>query len=504
MFNITPQPRMLLGVQSQKWNISGALAELVDNAFGPGRGNANTVKIVYDASNRALTFLDDGHGMEYIGRLFQLGNTIGHTAGDIGHFGSGGTQAIIWLAEWVLVATERDGKIMHDSIRWSDIFAMEDFRDVSVSNEWQSGEFSQFSEFGHGTAIRMKLLKARKINITNVLRDLSRLFAPGLRHGKNIIWCQQRADGTIEEHALTDPFHIGPCENTVRFDIVVDYEGKHLPVHGLISFNDNTSHVDSVVRVGLGYREIMRTRDCFKSENEAFAGIGVSGWLDLGEGWQEYLATTKDSFNDQPLYDALMEHVFKNIRELLVQAEQRTVYFELDNLAIGLQIALEKTMQIKVTVKREEDHGPTPCPDHDPPNPDPDSNPEHEHIPNPQGDKDTTATAHIRLIKQNDDDMLGALARAGDDPLGLYVDINRDHAYVREAMRQRPINSAALNLMIITEIAALLSGKTDLAKKAFKKSLIDELERRDGHEKVRMLVRHLIDGVPGKGQIAVE
>jgi Histidine kinase-, DNA gyrase B-, and HSP90-like ATPase len=500
-FNITPKPRMLIGVQNQRWNVSGALAELIDNAFGPGRGNAGVVKITYDATDRTLTVEDDGQGMDYIGQLFQLGNTIGHTAGDIGHFGSGGTQAIIWLPEWVRVATQRNNKVMMDRIRWSEIFAMEDFRDVAVSNEWKKGHLSALGKLGHGTIIHMKLLKARKINTSNVIRDLSRLFAPGLRHGKQIIWCQQRSGEVIEERQLDDPFEAtSQPENTVRFDIVIDRDGEHLPVHGVVLFNENTSHADSLIRVGFGYREIMRTRDCFKSEDEAFAGIGVSGWLDLGEGWQPYLSTTKDTFNDQPLYDALMLHVFEKIRALLLRAEQQTVDFELDNLAIGLEIALEKTMKMKVTVTR--DPGPNPDPGPGPnPNPEPST---HKPIPDPEGDEEAPATARIRLVKQDDDDMMGALARAGDDPLGIYVDINQEHVYVREAMRQRPINSAALNLMIITEIAALLAEKKVLAQNAFKKSVLDELDRREGHEKVRMLVRHMIDSVPDKQQRATE
>jgi hypothetical protein len=30
---------MLRSVQNERWNVSGALAELLDNSFGPGRGN---------------------------------------------------------------------------------------------------------------------------------------------------------------------------------------------------------------------------------------------------------------------------------------------------------------------------------------------------------------------------------------------------------------------------------------------------------------------------------
>lgn len=499
MFNITPKPRMLLAVQNQKWTVSGALAELIDNAFGPGRGNATAVKITLDVTNRTLTVTDDGQGMEYIGRLFQLGNTIGRFAGDIGHYGSGGTQAIIWLPEWVTVATERNGKIMQDTIRWSDIFAMEDFRDIAVTNEWKNGRISEYSEWTHGTAIHMKLLKTRKISVSNVLRDLSRLFAPGLRRGKKIIWCQRRAGELIDVNFLNDPFEIrGRPENTVHFDIVMERGKEHLPVHGAISFDGAVSHAESLVRIGLGYREIMRTRECFKSGNEAFAGIGVSGWLDLGDGWQKYLSTTKDGFDDQPLFDKLMDHVFANIRNLLILAEQQTVDFELENIAVGPQIAFEKTMQIKVSVVRDKSG----------PNPDSgsgsgaNSGSGEKETPDLDSNKDKPATAHIRLVKQNDDNMMGALARAGSDPIGMYVDINRDHAYVREAMKQRPVNSAALNLLIITEIATLLSADPILARKAFKKTVIDELDRRNDGDKTRMLVRHLIDSVPNKHRTA--
>lgn len=499
-FNITPRPRMLLGIQNQKWTISGALAELIDNSFGSGRGNADLVRIIYDTTDKTVTVIDDGQGMEYIGRLFQLGNTIGRVAGDIGHYGSGGTQAILWLPEWVSVQTQRDGMIMGDHIRWAEIFEMEDFRDVAVSNQWRKGYYAEFGESGHGTSIKLKLLKTRRINVSNVIRDLSRLFAPGLRKGKQIIWCEQRSGELNDERSLEDPFEIpAKPDDTVRFDIVVETGTEHLPVHGVVSFNDKTSHADSLIRIGFGHREIMRTRDCFKSQDEAFAGIGVSGWLDLGDGWQSRLTTTKDAIDDQPVYDVLMLHVFNAIRELLMRAERHTVDFELDNLAIGLQVALARTMKMKVSVVRGgstkggRGEGSDPA--------DGDNADKQE---KPESQEDTTASAHIRIWPQNDDEMMGVLARSGSDPLGIYVDINQEHPYVREAMRQRPINSAALNLMIITEIAALLTEDPDLTRKAFKKSVIDELETRVGSEKNRMLVRHMIDNIPNKHQLSAE
>src|SRR5262245_29785536 len=93
-YDTTPKPAFLLAMQNQKWSVSGALAELVDNSFGSGRGNADYCAIIHRQRQRVIEVLDNGQGMEYLGRIFQLGNTIGRAPGDIGRYGSGGTMAL--------------------------------------------------------------------------------------------------------------------------------------------------------------------------------------------------------------------------------------------------------------------------------------------------------------------------------------------------------------------------------------------------------------------------
>ena len=117
-FDCTPKPAFLLALRNQDWTAAGALSELVDNSFGPGRGNANFVQITYDITHRTLVVRDDGEGMQAIGRLFQLGNTIGRMVGDIGVYGSGGTYALLWLADKVELVTMRDGLVSGDTVDW--------------------------------------------------------------------------------------------------------------------------------------------------------------------------------------------------------------------------------------------------------------------------------------------------------------------------------------------------------------------------------------------------
>src|SRR5436190_20027794 len=95
---MTPLPHYLEAVMSQKWTVSGALAELIDNSFGPARGDASRVEIEWNATTRTFTVRDDGQGMKELELLLRPGRTIGLSAKDIGRYGAGGTMAVMWLA----------------------------------------------------------------------------------------------------------------------------------------------------------------------------------------------------------------------------------------------------------------------------------------------------------------------------------------------------------------------------------------------------------------------
>src|SRR5262249_16695764 len=142
---------------------------------------------------------------------------------------------------------------------------------------------------------------------------------------------------------LIDPF-IEPSESakTINFDFVLEHDDNHLPVCGRVSLDENVGQGDSRIHIGFGYRIIMSTTDCFQSRDgeEKYTGIGISGWLDLGDGWQPYFATTKEGIDDTPLYEVLMDHVFRQIKPLLQEAEKTSMNLYFDDLAIGLQSAL--------------------------------------------------------------------------------------------------------------------------------------------------------------------
>jgi hypothetical protein len=187
LFNRTPKPAMLRSVQNERWNVSGALAELLDNSFGPGRGNATAVTIFHDLTARTLTVLDNGRGMDAIGRLFQHGNSIGHSIGDIGEYGAGGTKALLWLAARVSIWTLREQMVQHDNVIWKNWFNLDSFDDANVSNDWHRANIlntpPELLAIGHGTLIRMHLLPTRSLRVNKIVRDLARFYSTGLRKG---------------------------------------------------------------------------------------------------------------------------------------------------------------------------------------------------------------------------------------------------------------------------------------------------------------------------------
>jgi hypothetical protein len=350
----------------------------------------------------------------------------------------------------------------------------------------------------------MHLLPTRYLRVNNIVRDLARFYSTGLRKGRRISWVTCRKgtlDDTIE---LADPFTTPSNHSrTINFDLVLEHGGKHLPVHGSVTLDENTPQSESRVQIGFGYRMIRSTTECFQSRDgeEKYAGIGVSGWLDLGEGWQPYLSTTKDAIDDAPLYGALMDHVFKNIKPLLQQAERKSFSVQFDDLAMGLEEALNSRagdVVVRVgTELRRPPHSDNPTDEPtDPPGPP-------LEIPQPNGlpgdsERHTAPSLAITIYQEGDAALEGALCQAGVRGNDIFVAVNRDHAFVQEALKARPVNRMALNVMIVDELARAIVEVDDgiLIKKIFHRDVASAIYGIEhNHHRSRIVARRLIDRV---------
>jgi hypothetical protein len=517
LFNVTPKPAGLRSVQNENWNMAGALSEILDNSFGPARGNANSVRIFYDAKVRILSVLDDGQGMDAIGRLFQHGNTIGRAIGDIGFYGAGGTKAILWMASHVQIWTLRDGMVQHDSVEWKEWMGAESFAELGVCDDWKRATLFNTPEellvCGHGTLIKLHLPPRRRFHAHHVIAQLSKTYSTGLRRGKRITWVDVRRNDVLEERSLIDPFR-QPSEKSkaIHFDIVVEYGDKHLPVSGRVYYDDTTPASESHIQIGYGFRIIRTARECYQSPDgkEKYAGTGVSGWLDLGENWQPYLSTTKDAFDDAPLFDVLMGHVFERIKPLLKAAEDQSFDVLFEDLNINLERAPNGPCEVPVNATIKPDRvkpEPNPFPN---PNPDPEPGPVPDidlkgPVPEPDGKDKTKEPAMTRTITvpTNDAQMEGQLCRAQIEGAGVMVLVNKDHHAVQEALKQKPINRLALLLMIVAEISeaiCALDNSAAFIRKMFSRSVATSVnDLQSPRDRARRMARLLIDRARGRG-----
>ena len=303
--------------------------------------------------------LDDGQGMDHIGRLFQGGNSIGRAVGDIGEYGAGGSLAVLWLATKVETWTMRgDGRVMFDSVVWKKWIAAPSFKNLGVSDDWAPANASntpaELLAIGHGTLIWMHLMPKRKIDGAKIRHELARLYSPGLRNGKKICWLTVRKNEVIDTVALTDAF-IAPSAQaeSIAFDLVIDHEddGVTLTAKGRVFYDERTSQANSRIQIGYGHRIDRSATECF-DRRMAARNIRelayLAGWISAT--WGGYFTTTKDGIDDEILFDTLMAYVFEKIKPLLKKSQQKIFAMQFEDLALGLERALNQRTGGNITV----------------------------------------------------------------------------------------------------------------------------------------------------------
>jgi hypothetical protein len=197
-----------------------------------------------------------------------------------------------------------------------------------------------------------------------------------------------------------------------------------------------------------------------------------------------------------------MDHVFKSIKPLLQAAERKSFSVQFDDLAIGLEQALNSRagdIVIKVGIElRPPPHSDNPT---DPPPIDP-SGPPLE-IPQPNGlpgdsERNTAPSLAITIYQEGDAALEGVLCQAGVRGNDIFVAVNKDHGFVQEALKARPFKRMALNVMIVDELARAIVefGDGILIKKIFHRDVASAIYGIDhNHHRTRIVARRLIDRV---------
>ena len=339
-----PTPRILLGYRNKNWSVASAVSELVDNSLGIDRGNAETVTLRWDRKTATLDVLDDGRGMPAVSYLFVLGQGIGDGQNDIGRYGQGGSQALLWLADSVSIwtldktglgRTKQDIRHAIEKQRW---FEVDDARVPPRGGNLPA----ELEVYGHGTLIRLALRKERRVNHEAIAKELSKLYGPGLRKGhRRIIWSE---NGNATAISPWDPGERGYSQSA------------EIQVRGMGAFVEASVAPDVSIReaemsVSWGYREIFRTREPFG----AYSGGRIWGRIELRPEWKPFLTTNKDGLIDDGLRFDLMAAANKVILPVLQYLEEENE--ELLEASLRLEAEIDFGPFLRKIVRRIAESG---------------------------------------------------------------------------------------------------------------------------------------------------
>jgi hypothetical protein len=452
----TPTPRVLLSVRSRKWNPAEALAELIDNSFGEARGNAKNVWVNVDRRKHRIEIIDDGVGCDDIADLFTLGKGAHEADGDIGRYGVGGSEALLWLGDKVTVTSLRKNKVSSTTVDWGRQLHEERF--PIVDNGWRPATAvntpEELLDRGQGTYILIHLHKGVRLpqdgdKYSGLRKPIGRLFAPGLLNKRSIIWNDEKLD------AWQLPID---ADRGITFNVDVPREDGPPLTAGVLAgpaVEGETISVDnSRMAIWYAYRTVEYTRDCY----DGYTGAGLAGYVVLGSEWRQYITTTKDGFADDNLRAALMEKVEAGLMPLLERLREEQVSKLFAKIALKLQASLSGMFKPDPEGEEEEPtkqgDGQHPRGEGDRPLPEIGD----EDDPKRKGEYAATAISIEGLSK---DEMAGVLVRIVFKPQEIVAQIDKDDRHVETALVEQPTNAMLLAALITQEIARLLAQTPD-------------------------------------------
>jgi len=427
-----PTARILLTIRNRSWTAHQALAELVDNAFGEKRGRASHVRIAWSPKCRMLTILDDGQGMTDVLDLFTLGQGTESGGQDIGLYGVGGSEALLWLADYAEVTTLREGRVSRGKADWAKCIERQQFPDIN--NRWRDATVAtcptDLLELGHGTGIALRLRPRLQIHSELIQEKLSRLFAVALRTNRHITWT------TLEPHVAMQHLHAWTpgelqdvCSGTVTL-------ANGLAATFTAGRVDGLSIANSKLSVNYVYRQIKETTAGFGRPVQ-----GACGHVDLSGEWLRYLTTTKDDIQEdgREYETTLMAEIAKQLKPLVDQlaAAKRAKIFS--NIRINLKQKLEHGFKVLAPRGRTGGSGSEPGSG---------GEPRPRLPPRPQ-----IHAAVVDILEVGDQDVNGVLCRAIMTETGITAFVNKDHALIVKALEAEPVNQMLLEQVLIAALA---------------------------------------------------
>lgn len=313
-----PLPRVLQAIRNDatgSWE--RAICEFVDNSFD---ADANQVFVGFPKP-KSLTVSDDGLGCADLSKLYILGDREDHATTDIGHYGYGCTQSMIWLwgsAKLTSRTPRDDGRTI--TVVWDK---------VAASLDWDYGDELAAPESKPGTEIVLHTCRSHP-PLDKIRATLARKYSPAIERGKQILFSrgQQRPVPLPSvplpplDAAVESEFEVSGKRVSIKVGVVK--EGEDNPFRGL-SFERTYRVIKDQCALGAGEYGVAR----------------VAGRVYLSRDWK--LSTNKDDFAE--LEDELGDAIYCRCKHIFEAASAQCVDIEFASFNRELDQMLNETLR---------------------------------------------------------------------------------------------------------------------------------------------------------------
>ena len=304
--SIPVEPHFLYSIREQSsFTWKSMICELIDNAFD---ANASCVRLSWPGG-KVFEISDDGVGTDNLLNLLTLGGRCDHQTNNIGKYGVGAKQALIWL--WGV--SEISSTVM-DRERQSLMVDWESIASSQLPYPTQDDVDRERVPAGtHGTRLKCMSIRTSP-KMDTLLPSLANTYTPGLELGRKILtsvskkgWEQLKPRAWPEtEEEIVDTIQAAGREVSIRMGIVK--KGVLNPYNHGFSFERT-------------YRVIK------ESTLGAKSGLSVSriaARISLSKEWS--LSTNKDDFTE--FQDELADAIYDRCQTLMQKASEQTISHE--------------------------------------------------------------------------------------------------------------------------------------------------------------------------------
>lgn len=327
--SIPVEPHFLYSIREQSsFTWRSMVCELIDNSFD---ADADCVRLSWPGG-KVFEISDDGAGAGNILNLLTLGGRCDHQSNNVGKYGVGAKQALIWL--WgvsEIYSTTIGGECQSVVVDWDSV-ARGEVPYPSIESIAKERAVAG----SHGT--RLKCLSIRSNpKMETLLPALANTYTPGLELGKKIVTKTSR--GAWEglkprrwpktDDEIVDTIQAAGREVTIKMGIV--QKGEANPYNHGFSFE--------------------RTYRVIKESTLGANGFSVSriaARISLSSEWS--LSTNKDDFTE--FQDELAEAIYDRCHELMKKASEQAISHEDSQFNRELSEVIAKSKSKKQREKR--------------------------------------------------------------------------------------------------------------------------------------------------------